>query len=164
MTQQTIGIGSAPGDGLGDPARIAFDKTNDNFSELYAAIVLARRQTIILSAGEFESIVETRADLDWYIRFQMPYNFFIEEVSLSVVEGQVSGDTLLVDLRRNSDTSNSIFATPLSLPNGSIRVETLPGQISQQFIDKGDTLDLRVDRIGDGFAYGLKCYIVGYLV
>lgn len=35
MAQQTIDIGSAPNDGTGDPLRTAFDKANDNFSELY---------------------------------------------------------------------------------------------------------------------------------
>jgi hypothetical protein len=33
--QQIINIGSAPNDGTGDPLRTAFDKSNDNFSELY---------------------------------------------------------------------------------------------------------------------------------
>lgn len=36
MPQQVINIGSAPNDGLGDPLRTAFDKCNDNFSELYS--------------------------------------------------------------------------------------------------------------------------------
>lgn len=36
MAQQTIGIGAAANDGTGDPIRTAFDKTNQNFSELYA--------------------------------------------------------------------------------------------------------------------------------
>lgn len=36
MAQQIINIGSAPNDGTGDVLRSAFDKINDNFSELYA--------------------------------------------------------------------------------------------------------------------------------
>lgn len=39
MAQQTINIGAAPDDGTGDPLRDAFDKCNDNFTELYAALV-----------------------------------------------------------------------------------------------------------------------------
>lgn len=35
MAQQTIGIGTSANDGLGDPLRTAFDKVNDNFTELY---------------------------------------------------------------------------------------------------------------------------------
>lgn len=40
MAQQIIDIGSTANDGTGDPIRDAFDKTNDNFSELYASDAL----------------------------------------------------------------------------------------------------------------------------
>lgn len=33
--QQVINIGQRPRDGTGDPLRTAFDKTNQNFTELY---------------------------------------------------------------------------------------------------------------------------------
>jgi len=36
MTQQIINVGPAPNDGLGDPIRTAFIKSNDNFSQLYS--------------------------------------------------------------------------------------------------------------------------------
>ena len=36
MAQQTINIGSSASDGTGDELRVAFDKVNDNFTELYA--------------------------------------------------------------------------------------------------------------------------------
>lgn len=39
MAQQTINIGTVPNDGTGDPIRTAFDKANDNFTELYAGLV-----------------------------------------------------------------------------------------------------------------------------
>jgi hypothetical protein len=35
MTQQIINIGTSPNDGTGDQFRVAFDKCNDNFTELY---------------------------------------------------------------------------------------------------------------------------------
>jgi len=35
MTKQTINLGSVPNDGTGDPLRTSFDKTNDNFDEIY---------------------------------------------------------------------------------------------------------------------------------
>lgn len=38
MTQQVINVGAAPNDGLGDPLRTAFTKTNANFTELYAGV------------------------------------------------------------------------------------------------------------------------------
>lgn len=36
MAKQTINIGAAPNDGTGDTLRVAFNKTNGNFDELYA--------------------------------------------------------------------------------------------------------------------------------
>lgn len=38
MSQQIINIGLLPNDGTGDPLRVAYDKTNDNFTELYNLI------------------------------------------------------------------------------------------------------------------------------
>jgi hypothetical protein len=38
MTQETINIGTSPNDGTGDPLRAAFNKTNNNFSELYNSV------------------------------------------------------------------------------------------------------------------------------
>ena len=35
MAKQEINIGTIPNDGTGDPLRDAFDKTNNNFTELY---------------------------------------------------------------------------------------------------------------------------------
>jgi len=35
MAQQTINIGTVANDGTGDPLRTAFDKSNDNFTDLY---------------------------------------------------------------------------------------------------------------------------------
>jgi hypothetical protein len=35
MAQQIIGIGATPNDGTGDALRVAFDKTNENFADLY---------------------------------------------------------------------------------------------------------------------------------
>jgi len=36
MAKQTINIGTVANDGTGDPLRTAFDKVNDNFTELYS--------------------------------------------------------------------------------------------------------------------------------
>jgi len=36
MARQIINIGSSANDGTGDPLRTCFDKTNDNFAELYS--------------------------------------------------------------------------------------------------------------------------------
>jgi len=38
MAQQTINTGTSPNDGTGDPLQTAFDKCNDNFTELYTNV------------------------------------------------------------------------------------------------------------------------------
>jgi len=38
MAKQSIGLGAAPNDGNGDPARDAFNKCNQNFDEIYVAL------------------------------------------------------------------------------------------------------------------------------
>jgi len=37
MAQEIINVGALPNDGTGDPLRVAYQKINDNFDELYAA-------------------------------------------------------------------------------------------------------------------------------
>lgn len=39
MAQQVINVGTLPNDGTGDPLRVAYQKTNSNFDELYASIL-----------------------------------------------------------------------------------------------------------------------------
>jgi hypothetical protein len=36
MAREIINVGTVPNDGLGDPLRTAFTKTNNNFAELYS--------------------------------------------------------------------------------------------------------------------------------
>ena len=38
MAKQVINIGAAPNDASGDTLRVAFDKSNDNFTELYNSV------------------------------------------------------------------------------------------------------------------------------
>ena len=52
MTQQYIAVGPAPNDGLGDPIRTAFIKTNDNFSQLYSRAQTSPPPTLIGSIGD----------------------------------------------------------------------------------------------------------------
>ena len=42
MTQEIINIGAVPNDGEGDPLRTAFQKINNNFTQLYLFIFLKK--------------------------------------------------------------------------------------------------------------------------
>lgn len=48
MSKQVINIGSAPNDGTGDKLRVAYDKCNQNFDELYAIVLYNNAITYIL--------------------------------------------------------------------------------------------------------------------
>ena len=60
MAKQTINIGTTANDGTGDPLRTAFDKINDNFTELYNASPATAQVTI---SGNQISANESNADL-----------------------------------------------------------------------------------------------------
>ena len=63
MAKQTINIGTIPDDNTGDPLRIAFDKTNDNFTELYDGAGVADDSiTYAKLADEFTTISAMSAD------------------------------------------------------------------------------------------------------
>ncbi|MEY9717849.1 hypothetical protein ABIA22_000339 [Sinorhizobium fredii] len=66
MARQTIGLGTAPNDGTGDPLRDAFTKVNDNFLELYQGLWRAAgswdfsvnvSQVDFTNLGEFSEIL-----------------------------------------------------------------------------------------------------------
>lgn len=52
MTQQIINVGPAPNDGLGDPIRTAFIKSNSNFTQLYERAQPTPPSTLIGSVGD----------------------------------------------------------------------------------------------------------------
>ena len=52
MTQQIINVGPAPNDGLGDPIRTAFIKSNDNFSQLYSRAQTTPPTTLFGQPGD----------------------------------------------------------------------------------------------------------------
>ena len=60
MARQTINIGTTANDGTGDPLRTAFDKINDNFTELYSET--AADSQITISGNKIKTNV-SNADL-----------------------------------------------------------------------------------------------------
>jgi len=63
--QQVINIGAQPNDGVGDPLRVAFEKVNNNFSNLFATFV---NSTIAYTFGNTAG----------QVIFQYPANAFSE--------------------------------------------------------------------------------------
>ena len=63
MAQQSINIGSAANDGTGDPLRTAFDKINDNFTEIYTELGGSSLSSLKLSGNALISDV-TNEDIN----------------------------------------------------------------------------------------------------
>ena len=53
MAQQTLNIGSTANDGTGDTLRVAMDKVNDNFDEIYASPLF--NADIVISGNEISA-------------------------------------------------------------------------------------------------------------
>ena len=53
MAQQSLGLGSTANDGLGDTLRVAMDKVNDNFDEIYASPLF--NEDITISGNEIRA-------------------------------------------------------------------------------------------------------------
>ena len=60
MARQNINLGTSPNDGEGDNLRTAFDKTNDNFIEIYTAGPVGTNVTI---SGNVVSTTNTNGNL-----------------------------------------------------------------------------------------------------
>lgn len=63
MSQQTIGIGTTANDGTGDTARVAFDKVNDNFTELYPVIASVTADTTLTAVRSLTLVDATAGNV-----------------------------------------------------------------------------------------------------
>jgi hypothetical protein len=66
MNQEIINVGAAPNDGLGDPIRTAFQKTNTNFSTLFALPNPEPPATLVGKAGDVPGMYAYNADYFYY--------------------------------------------------------------------------------------------------
>lgn len=57
MAQQSINVGTAPNDGLGDPIRTAYQKCNNNFNELYGRVQLVVPTTMVGSPSDTAGMI-----------------------------------------------------------------------------------------------------------
>lgn len=103
MTQQQIVIGALPNDGTGDPLRLAFEKINNNFSQLFGQGTAAGPDGSIQfkNTNYLHSVVYYGTT---YIATGFPYNWFTSP------DGSVW--TPIATPAAATDTINSLKATP----------------------------------------------------
>lgn len=69
MAREIINVGTSPNDGLGDPIRTAYTKTNNNFGELYSRYQTTVPTTAIGSTGDVAGMYAVDST-DFYYCFQ----------------------------------------------------------------------------------------------
>ena len=111
MAQQTINIGSSANDGTGDPLRTAFDKINDNFTELYTASPDTSQITI--EGNEVKSNV-SNANLKLTASGTGVIEFEGIQIRDNNIEGTRSNEDLFID----ASGTGTINLTNLKLATG----------------------------------------------
>ena len=155
MSQEIINVGTSPNDGLGDPLRTSFIKTNNNFSQLFATsgvsgiangtsnvnIPQSNGNVVISSAGTANVVIVTGTGAN--IRGTLNANGLTTLSNLSVTGTVISTGTIqsLADVTavtitasgnssaNNSVVTNLLTAGQLSL-TGNIVAATVSGNIT----------------------------------
>ena len=115
MAQQTINIGSSPNKGDGDPLRTAFNKVNDNFTELYARELNTDAQTLALvgdtlsiSGGNSVTLTST---------FSGDYNDLTNKPTIPAAVSELTNDAGYITL---AEVTGEITVNPTGDLQGSV--------------------------------------------
>lgn len=127
MAQQIINIGASPNDGQGNPIRTAFNKTNENFSELYARAQTTPPPTLVGSVGDVAGMYAYDSTYFYYC--------FADYDGSSTIWAQVTqvGNVSVTSL--NNGTSNVLVDL-----NGNIRMGVSNVANAVQFTTQGQFL------------------------
>lgn len=121
MAKQVIGIGTTANDGTGDPLRTAFNKANDNFTELYngAGGVADDSITYAKLGTEFTTSTALATNVDFS--------------TAQVFTKTLTGDTTLTFSNAEIGMVKDLVITgshTLTLPSGSTVAGTYDGSVS----------------------------------
>jgi hypothetical protein len=136
MAQQIINIGASPNDGQGNPIRTAFNKTNENFSELYARAQTEPPPTLVGSLGDVAGMYAYDSTYFYYC--------FANYDGSSTIWAQVTqvGNISLPEIENG--TSNVVVDI-----NGNIRMGIAGVANSVQFTTAGQFLTGQLSATGN---------------
>ena len=112
MAQQTVNIGSSANDVTGDPLRTAFDKINDNFTELYTASTVSHDITL---SGNKISTGSSNANL----KLEASGTGVIELEGIQIRDNNIEGTRSNEDLFIDASGTGTINLTNLKLATGA---------------------------------------------
>ena len=139
MAQQTINIGTIPGDDMGDSLYVAGGKINDNFDELYASLGVGLGTAAYLDVDPDDTLA---ADSDSLIPTQQAVKAHVAAQVAAAVTG-------LLDLRGSTDCSANPNYPAAS--KGDAYVVSVAGKIgggSGQNVAAGDVYFAKADNAG----------------
>jgi hypothetical protein len=122
MAQQNIDIGTSAGDGNGDTLRTAFDKINDNFTELYSGNVEVTAANVLVYSvnGQIGNVSLTVADIP-------------NAASKGYVNTAITGNIAVLNSSFNSVNAN-VAAANLVISNHTARISTLESNAASQSV------------------------------
>lgn len=127
-SQQIINVGTLPNDGTGDPLRTAYQKINNNFSNLFTTFV---NSTISYTIGDtqnqviFEYPVSTFTQGQFYIESVIPETVHRQNVTLSA---QLSADNASVKFTGYGSTffGDPVTTYDMDVVSGNVRILVSP--------------------------------------
>lgn len=140
MAQEIINIGTSPNDGAGDPLRVAFQKINNNFTQLFSSGYLTYQATTLDNTPD-QVIFEVPANMFTQATFQInsanPNTNDSQNITISASIKNDASDVkwtgFAATFTGNAVTSYDVVVDTLS-SNVQIRVNPLVNSTLNHFI------------------------------
>lgn len=158
-TQEVINIGTSPNDGTGDPLRVAFDKINNNFSNLFSTFV---NSTTSYSYGNttgqviFEYPANTFTQGQFYIQSSDTGTPDSQSITLSAQIDNL-GEEVTFTGYGTTFIGNAVARYDMDVSSGNIRIlvnpltsDDLTHLISSQIMWKGPNIP-GMEVLADGY-------------
>lgn len=137
MAKQTIDIGTSPNKGDGEPIRSAFNKINENFTELYDRDFNTDSQTLSITGDTLSISNGNSVDLSKYVdsTFSGDYTDLINKPSIPTALSELSNDTGFITADNiPTDFKGSVFAD-----DSTLLVDAVNGVIPYSVLDNAPT-------------------------
>ena len=119
MAQQTLNVGSSANDGTGDTLRVAMDKVNDNFTELYASPLFSG--DILVSDNE---ITAARSNDDLVLSASGTGSVAIANLTIdnniNLTDNEIRTTVSNSDLKLSASGTGSVVIDKASITGGNI--------------------------------------------
>ena len=158
---QSVNVGAAPGDNLGDPGRTAFQIVNSNSEIIEAAIEDAELKAFVVKCYAKDTVIEIGTAVEWW---RQPYAFVLTEVRAACFLGQAGSD---IEIDINAGGASILGGVPLVIPAStttSVGHSPQP-DVSAVILSDNALMTIDVDDVGSGAtATGLEVTLIGYVI